>query len=193
MAKFAKQLIIGGLIALAAGTSVSAAAAITIDFSFNPTFGTIGPVTGKLVFTTTGVGVSASEVYVLTAPAGTVNAATFGVNYLAGPASVTSNIFTLAADGTVTAANLELFNASRSDFFNLGDNGNGKANLVSNQSSGGLYAFNQGGFAGATYTLGAPVDGVPEAATWAMMIVGFGTVGVAMRRRVIPEMGKIAA
>jgi hypothetical protein len=30
---------------------------------------------------------------------------------------------------------------------------------------------------------GAPVGGVPEPATWAMMLVGFGAAGAALRRR----------
>ena len=34
-----------------------------------------------------------------------------------------------------------------------------------------------------TYFLGAPVGAAPEPGTWAMMIVGLGTAGVAMRRR----------
>jgi hypothetical protein len=47
-----------------------------------------------------------------------------------------------------------------------------------------------GGFAGdggrivdATFNLAPAAGGVPEAATWAMMLGGFGAVGAAMRRR----------
>jgi hypothetical protein len=40
---------------------------------------------------------------------------------------------------------------------------------------------NQAGFVGASYT--NAVAGVPEPATWAMMLVGFGAIGGALRRR----------
>jgi len=193
MFKFSKQLVVSSVLLAVVGLATPASATVTVDFTFTSTIGQIGVVTGKLVFLTTGTNVAASEVYVLTAPTGTVNDATFGTDYLAGSPSVTSNSFSLAADGTVTAANLYMFNASLTDFINLGDNSNGRANMVSNQKPGGLFALIQGGFAGATYSVEAPVGGVPEAATWAMMIVGFGTVGVAMRRRVARETGALAA
>jgi hypothetical protein len=35
--------------------------------------------------------------------------------------------------------------------------------------------------------LDAPLPGVPEPATWAMMLLGLGALGVAMRRRTRPE------
>lgn len=49
---------------------------------------------------------------------------------------MTRNIFTLAASGTVTAANLNLANAAKSGFLKLGDNSNGPANMESNQIPG---------------------------------------------------------
>ena len=36
---------------------------------------------------------------------------------------------------------------------------------------------------GETYVFGAPLAGVPEPATWALMLAGFGLAGVALRRR----------
>ena len=184
MSKFRKQIAAGSIFLAAASLAAPASASVTVDFTFTSTLGQPGTITGKLVFLITGTGVAASEIYVLTAPAGTVSDATFGTNYLAGTPTVDTNSFTLAADGTVTAADLEVFNTGKSDFLNLNSSLNGHANLVSRPTGPGLYAYNFGGFAGATYTVEtAAVGGVPEAATWTMMIVGLGVVGYAMRRR----------
>lgn len=65
-------------------------------------------------------------------------------------------------------------------------------------SSGGYYAnygdtsaYVQDWAVGAQYTNYAflidPVQGVPEPATWAMMLLGFGAIGFSMRRRKIAE------
>ena len=42
------------------------------------------------------------------------------------------------------------------------------------------------------YPTGAPVGGVPEPATWAMMLLGFGGIGLAMRKRRRPVFAQIA-
>ena len=73
MSKFRKQLVAGSIFLAAAGLAAPALAAVTVDFTFTSTFGQPGSITGKLVFLTTGAGVAASEIYVLTAPTGTVN------------------------------------------------------------------------------------------------------------------------
>jgi hypothetical protein len=39
---------------------------------------------------------------------------------------------------------------------------------------------------------GTPVRGVPEPATWAMMLLGFGGIGMAMRRGRKPVLAQIA-
>lgn len=49
----------------------------------------------------------------------------------------------------------------------------------------GFYNYSQSNtlYAGITEDVAPPVGGVPEPATWAMLILGFGTVGAAARRR----------
>ena len=42
------------------------------------------------------------------------------------------------------------------------------------------------------YGLLAQVAGVPEPGTWAMMLLGFGAVGFAMRRRRTPQLAQVA-
>ncbi|QDZ08977.1 PEP-CTERM sorting domain-containing protein [Sphingomonas panacisoli] len=85
------------------------------------------------------------------------------------------SVFTLASwlyaddvdDGTV-------------DFFNTA-----KVTGV-NVSAGGSLASASGALSplpGGGYGYPAAVSGVPEPATWAMMIMGFGLIGAAMRRR----------
>ena len=54
------------------------------------------------------------------------------------------------------------------------------------QSQPGDFAFNEGGFdamALDALAVGGPMGAIPEPATWAMMILGFGFVGAAARRR----------
>lgn len=54
----------------------------------------------------------------------------------------------------------------------------------------GFYNYSQQSvlYAGITEDVLPPVGGVPEPATWAMMILGFGSVGLAARRRRIPQL-----
>jgi hypothetical protein len=74
-------------------------------------------------------------------------------------------------------------------FISLGDNGSIAFNLTSTISGAGLYLYigevgDNGEVAGSNINLlSTPVRGVPEPATWAMMVGGFGLIGAAMRRR----------
>ncbi len=47
----------------------------------------------------------------------------------------------------------------------------------------GFYGDNDGYYDVTVYQLGNAVPGVPEPATWAVMIIGFGVIGSALRRR----------
>ncbi|PZU09863.1 MAG: hypothetical protein DI605_08050 [Sphingomonas sp.] len=74
-------------------------------------------------------------------------------------------------------------------FLSLGDMGSVAFNLTSLTSGAGLYLYigevgDNGEVAGSNINvLSTPVSRVPEPATWAMFIGGFGLVGGAMRRQ----------
>ena len=74
-------------------------------------------------------------------------------------------------------------------FLSIGDNGSIAFNLTSLTSSAGLYLYigevgDNGEVAGSNIDiLRDPVNGVPEPSTWAMMLIGFGAIGFAMRRK----------
>ena len=70
----------------------------------------------------------------------------------------------------------------------VGVNGIEQFNLSGSFADGrlGFYNFSQGGVQYSAFTKSDgsfPVSAIPEPATWAMMIVGFGLVGAAIRRR----------
>jgi hypothetical protein len=74
-------------------------------------------------------------------------------------------------------------------FISLGDSGSIAFNLKSITSGAGLFLYlgevgDNGEVAGSNVELlSTPVPQVPEPATWAMFIGGFGLIGAAMRRR----------
>jgi hypothetical protein len=74
-------------------------------------------------------------------------------------------------------------------FISLGDNGSIAFNLTSLLSGAGLYLYigevgDNGEVAGSNIDVRSdPVSRVPEPATWAMFIGGFGLVGAALRRQ----------
>lgn len=58
--------------------------------------------------------------------------------------------------------------------------------LARRSVANGAFYFNNGGVqsnSGGPYELSVSVAGVPELATWSLMLVGFGLVGVAVRRK----------
>lgn len=54
------------------------------------------------------------------------------------------------------------------------------------------YSLNFTGGAGSNFNGTANLTAVPEPATWAMMLIGFGALGFAMRRRRAPVMAQLA-
>ncbi|MHA6723182.1 PEPxxWA-CTERM sorting domain-containing protein [Sphingomonas sp. RS2018] len=163
----------------------SAAAAVTVNFSFNGTYGTApGIVNGKLIFNTTGTNVAASEIYIVSAPSGTIDTGSLNKNLLTNAISVTNNAFTVSNAGIVTAANLGFSTQTTfGTYIDLNNANNGNASQLYNYNTG-RYALSLDGFAGLTFTpVAAVTTAVPEPATWAMMMLGFGGIGFAMRRR----------
>ena len=102
---------------------------------------------------------------------------------------------TIYASGLVNGSNIS---SSQSILATFTKSGLSTFNAVASLNQIGYYAvsigpanFSQTGGAIGTYTLDynylpsavSPISAVPEPATWAMMILGMGTVGYAMRRR----------
>ncbi len=162
-----------------------ASASIVVDFSFTGFPTEPGTVTGHLVFDAAGTDVHATGVYFDSATRSIDGYQ--GYNFLNG-AQVFSNLFTIAADGTVSAANLYLTNtASYANIaktwiqLNAFGGYNNFEQDYTGYFNGGYFTAveNQGGFNGVTFSA-APV---PEPAAWAMLTIGFGLIGGAIRRR----------
>lgn len=158
----------------------SAEAAVTVNFTFSGTGTNPGTVTGKLIFNTTGTNVKASEVYVLSASPVEIPTPSINQNLLVGADFVTKNGFTVSESGIITAAALDIYSFGKNkSAFSIVSNGfNGFSNLNTNRS-----IDNRDGFSGISFTPATTAAAIPEPATWAMMLVGFGLVGAATRYR----------
>ncbi len=161
-------------VSVAAVSATPAAAVITIKFVLDGRAQNPGHVTGELKFATTGTGVAAVAAYVLTSTSTSVPAQP-GNNLLSG-GHVAANSFTIAPDYTLTAAN---FYVTRYPYYLLLNYSTSKENVFQLVSTAVL---NFDGFGGVTYTS----DAVPEPASWAMLTIGFASIGLAARRRLLP-------
>ena len=101
-------------------------------------------------------------------------AGTFGGSAGTGNISFGTN---LIADLNIQSANLGFTQLSGADLLFTGAPSNPTFNLGTFNLSGGFTA------GPATLTISRAVAAVPEPGTWAMMLFGFGAVGVAVRRR----------
>lgn len=104
-----------------------------------------------------------------------------------GPAGNTVN----NAVATLGAFDAFSSTASPNGFVSMGDNGVLSFSLTSLLSGTGLYLYigevgDNGEVAGSNITVSR--SAVPEPATWAMLILGFGAVGGALRRRARPAL-----
>lgn len=93
--------------------------------------------------------------------------------------SFSYNPFFVGNDNTVSGTDSDLAQNS----FRLNGAAIGFDPLVNNTYSATLTSGGQSLTAYAQLGTGAPVPGVPEPATWTMMLLGFGAVGFAIRRK----------
>ena len=127
----------------------------------------------------TGTGTTAAHIHILTPPALTGGVVTQVPSYPGFPLGVTSGDY----DATFNMLLASSYNpAFLNNAVNGGNPATAEATLLAGLNAGNAY-FN---IHSSTFPAGeirATLLAVPEPATWAMMIFGFGAVGLAMRRR----------
>lgn len=166
-----RLLIAGAAVAALCAAMPASAAQYVFGFTTStPLFGSA--VSGSGTFTTsdTAMTVGGQTAYQILSITGSVNGSA-----IVAPTGNYGNYFTTGPsflDGTGTT--FMTASGNRIVFFNQSSNGIYRVNTFSPGSSN---------FVNATSSLVAPV---PEPATWAMMLLGFGAIGFAMRRRSAP-------
>ena len=157
--------------ALAAMAGAAPASAAEYIFSFTtstPLFGPTVAGSGSFFTSDTATTVAGQTAFQILSITGTVN----GIA-IAAPTGNYGNYFTTGPsflDGS--GVKFFLTNGGRVDFFN--------------QSSNGLYrvnTFSPGSSNFVTASSSLAVAAVPEPSTWAMLIIGFGAIGFALRAR----------
>ncbi|GGI90180.1 hypothetical protein GCM10007973_28150 [Polymorphobacter multimanifer] len=159
------------LAAVAAVVIACPAAAAQFTFDFSPEQTLFGrPVSGSGIFTTSGeeMSVGGRSAFAITGITGFVNGSAI--------APVTGNFgnFFTSGDGFLDGSGIRFFTESGIDvrFFQQSSNGRYRVNTFG--------AFGSSNFVSASATA---VGEVPEPASWAMMIIGSGLIGGAMRYR----------
>jgi len=162
------------LAAAAAAVLMAAApaanAATVLNFTFSPDGNS-----AVASFNSSGVGTTFSDTYTFTLPAGFASTAltTASVNGMTDTAFssvlLNGNILTTNSSGAIDSKSL----------INVAVNP-GANTLVVNGTSGGLYSY--GGNVSFAKNV-ALTTGVPEPASWALMMVGFGGLGAVLRAK----------
>ncbi|HEX8413680.1 MAG TPA: PEPxxWA-CTERM sorting domain-containing protein [Sphingomicrobium sp.] len=157
----------------AAVAATSPALAGTYTFSFTPSQALLGtPYSGSGIFTTsdTALTVNNQTAFAITGITGTINGS--AINNVAGPSY--GNYFTTGGyflDGS--GVNITTANGMSLNFFNQSSNNIYRVNGINPFSTFFVNATSSAVVASA----------VPEPASWAMMIGGFGIVGGSLRRK----------
>jgi hypothetical protein len=157
--------------AAAAATLMAAAplanAATVLNFTFAPNGNS-----AVAAFNSSGTGTTFSDTYTFTLPAGfaSTSLTTAAVNGTTDTAfsSVMLNGITLTTNASGAIDVKSLLNVA----VNPGGN-----TLVVNGTSGGLFSY------GGNISFAKLAAGVPEPASWALMIMGFGGMGAALRNK----------
>ena len=179
-----RKLLLGVVGATALAVGSAAGAVVTVDSS---TMVTSGPTT---VVNTTTIGFTEAD---LSSPTFTENLVF--TNTLAGLYSITLTTSSPAIDFTsaiLTGAGgpfglVEINDDGISEFWRLAN----PITLSASQYTLTINGNNSGaGSLGGSITISP--SAVPEPATWAMMLLGFGAVGFAMRRRRSPVLAQVA-
>jgi hypothetical protein len=164
------------LAATTALIAISPAQAAQYTFAFTTSQALFGPtVAGSGTFTTsdTSTVVGGQTAFQILSVMGTVNGVAVNT-----PTGSYGNYFTTGPsflDGT--GSSFLNVNGGRIDFFNQSTNGLYRVNTFSPGSSNFVTASS------------SPVAAVPEPAAWALMLLGFAGIGMAMRRRSAAQHG----
>ncbi len=164
-----KKFLIAAAVAAAAVTAPASAATYLLNYT--ATSGTPLPTTATLTITTANT-LNMAGGYDILSASGTVNGV--AITGLAGvnpPGFNTDNVY-FAADPILSSGGFG-WNSAGGITGNLWGNGPGAYSL---------YQFDGGGYTIATDGV-LTVSQVPEPASWALMVVGFGLVGAFSRRR----------
>jgi len=165
-------------------TNQDVSQATSLDFTnalYTPSLGTPGPVSSY-----SGTGTFLGDVCL--GSCGTIQDI---LSLVVGPVSI-PNFFLLSGGTGPASISFSLDNISsivRTPGF-LDVTATGTLSATGFDSTPGLFRFSTQG--GNQVTFSATTTAVPEPATWALMLLGFGGIGMAMRRRRRPALAQIA-